>query len=243
MNSPVKVAVMLAVFALASSCVQAVATENAHQELESVCPGMARYQASHPHPDSTAPIADAPGVSNQALRRNLLEMYARDEAAGAAYRQEVDKDVPDPEVVRRLSDVRAENLLAIKVIVGSRGFPMSDQVGDDGVWAAYTLVLHADGDHAFQSALVPQLETLFKAKKIPGQVYAYLLDRTLVAEGKPQVYGTQFHSVGQDLEIRPLENVQAVDAKRQEADLPSMSDYLCYVRVRSGKSIRLPVTQ
>lgn len=214
--------------------------KDAGPTLQSECPGMAKYQDSHPHPDPAAAIVDAPGISDQALRRRLLEMYAKDEAAGTAFRHEVDKEVPDPEVVKRLNHVRADNLLAIEKIVEGHGFPTSDQVGDDGVWAAYTLVLHADGDHEFQSALVPKLEVLFKAGKVPGQVYAYLVDRTLVADGKPQLYGTQFHSVGADLEIRPLANVQAVDSKRKEADLPSMSDYLCYVRVRSGKSIRLP---
>ena len=201
---------------------------------------IASSSAAHPHPDPFAPIKEDPKVTDQPLRRQLLEMYAKDEAAGAAYEVEVDKDEPDPKVVKQLQAVREENLQTIKALVEQHDFPTSEQVGDDGVWAAYTLVLHADDDHAFQTSLVGKLASLFTAKKIPGQVYAYILDRTLVADGKPQIYGTQFHSVGEELVIRPLQDAEHVDKRRLDADLPTMSDYLCYVRVRSGRPARMP---
>lgn len=219
---------------------QAEAPGDESRTLETECPGMAHYRAAHPHPDPFAPIKEDPKVTDQSLRRKLLEMYAKDEAAGAAYEVEVDKDEPDPKVVKQLEVVRENNLQTIKALVEQHGFPTSEQVGEDGVWAAYTLVLHADGDHAFQTSLVEKLASLFAGKKIPGQVYAYVLDRTLVADGKSQIYGTQFHSVGKELVVRPLQDAEHVDSRRLAADLPTMSDYLCYVGVRSGRPARMP---
>lgn len=219
---------------------QAAALVDEFPRLDTECPGMAHYRAMHPHPDPFAPIKEDPKVTDQTLRRQLLEMYAKDEAAGAAFEVEVDKDKPDPKVVKQLKAVREDNLQTIKALVEQHGFPTVEQVGDDGDWAAYTLVLHADGDHAFQASLVEKLASLFAAKKIPGQFYAYVLDRTLVADGKPQIYGTQLHSVGKELVIRPLQDAEHVDERRLDADLPIMSDYLCYVGVRSGRPARMP---
>ncbi len=237
---PIKFSSLLFIALSGALQAQAAASSNEPPTLETQCPGMAHYQAAHRHPDPFATIKEDPKVTDQPLRRKLLAMYAKDETAGAAYEVEVDKDEPDPRVVKQLEMVREENLKTIKALVRQYGFPTSEQVGDDGVWAAFTLVQHADGDHAFQTSLIGTLAALFTAKKIPGEIYAYVLDRTLVADGKLQVYGTQFHSVGKELVIRPLQDAEHVDKRRLDADLPSMSDYLCYVRVRSGRSARMP---
>ena len=54
---------------------------------------------------------------------------------------------------------------------------------------------------------------------------AYLTDRVLVAEGKPQRYGSQFFTVDGELKPRPIEDEANVDARRKEVGLGTMAQY------------------
>ncbi len=58
----------------------------------------------------------------------------------------------------------------------------------------------------------------------PGDV-AYLTDRVLVNEGKPQVYGTQFHEVNGHPEPRPIEDPDSVDVRRAGVGLGTLAEY------------------
>lgn len=63
----------------------------------------------------------------------------------------------------------------------------------------------------------------------PGEVspshVAYLTDRVLVNERKPQRYGTQFWTVNGELEPRPIEDEANVDQRRAEVGLEPMDAY------------------
>jgi hypothetical protein len=103
-------------------------------------------------------------------------------------------------------------------------------VGRDGAEAAFTLVQHADADHAFQLEMLPLVIQAFAAGGLPAQDYALLQDRVLVGEGKPQIFGTQFRMVGQDLVPHPIEDEANVDRRRAEVGLPSLAEYLAIAK-------------
>jgi hypothetical protein len=54
---------------------------------------------------------------------------------------------------------------------------------------------------------------------------AYLTDRVLLAEGKKQIYGTQYHTVDGKMEPKPLEDPENVDRRRAEAGLEPLAEY------------------
>ena len=54
---------------------------------------------------------------------------------------------------------------------------------------------------------------------------AYLTDRVLVAEGKPQRYGTQFHRPQGGLAPRPMEAPAEVDARRAQMGLGTLAEH------------------
>ena len=68
------------------------------------------------------------------------------------------------------------------------------------------------------------------AKLPKGEVlqdnFAYLTDRVLLAEGKKQLYGTQFIQIDGKLQPRPLEDEANVDKLRATVGLPSLAEYL-----------------
>jgi len=53
---------------------------------------------------------------------------------------------------------------------------------------------------------------------------AYLTDRVLVGEGKPQRYGTQFHAIDGTQYLRPLEAPESLDSRRASVGLPSLAE-------------------
>jgi hypothetical protein len=52
-----------------------------------------------------------------------------------------------------------------------------------------------------------------------------LTDRVLLAEGKKQVYGTQFTLVNGKCKPRPLEDEANVDQRRKEVGLRPLAEY------------------
>ena len=65
-------------------------------------------------------------------------------------------------------------------------------VGGDGEHAAWLLAQHADSDPEFQRICLDLVtQAVACGEALPTEL-AYLTDRVLLAEGKPQEYGTQF---------------------------------------------------
>lgn len=61
---------------------------------------------------------------------------------------------------------------------------------------------------------------------------AYLTDRVLSAEGRPQRYGTQFHPVAGELVPRPIEEADSLDERRAAMDLCPFDEYVDSFRRR-----------
>ena len=61
-----------------------------------------------------------------------------------------------------------------------------------------------------------------------------LLDRVLVGEGKPQVYGTQGKRFedwkGKEPELEPIEDEANVDKRRAEVGLPPLAEYVKFLK-------------
>jgi len=113
----------------------------------------------------------------------------------------------------------------MKEIVAKHGWPIKAMVGMDGTRAAWLLVQHADHSVAFQRTCL----TLMEAHKETGQVsradIVYLTDRVHVNEGKPQVFGTQFHVVEGVHQPRPIRDLEKVDERRKSMGLSTLKEY------------------
>ena len=135
---------------------------------------------------------------------------------------------PDAALIARMQAIDSDNTARMKAIVKQYGWPGPDLVGRDGTEAAFLLIQHAD--HEFQKEILPLVKDAYRAKKLSGQNYALLLDRVLVAEGKPQVYGTQAKAPGlwkgHEPVLEPIEDERNVDKRRAEVGLPPLADYL-----------------
>ncbi len=125
------------------------------------------------------------------------------------------------DAVQRIDE---ENTERLGVIVERHGWPTSTLVGKDGAIAAWILVQHADLSPKFQRKCL-DLMAKVPHDEIRRSDLAYLTDRVLLAEGKKQVYGTQFTMANGKCKPRPLEDEANVDKRRKEAGLPPLAEY------------------
>jgi hypothetical protein len=97
----------------------------------------------------------------------------------------------------------------------------------DGTEAAFILVQHAD--HSFQKELLPLMQREYKAGNLSGPNYAFFLDRLLVEDGRPQIYGsraTPFEQwKGGEPALYPIADEANVDQRRAEVGLSPLAEY------------------
>jgi hypothetical protein len=157
------------------------------------------------------------GAAHRALCLELLWMAYRDQRAR--------HPLSLYGIILCLQHVDQQHTERMKVIIAEYGWPGIALVGQMGAQAAWLLVQHADHDRPFQKACLALLAAAVGAGDAATQGLAYLTDRVRVAEGLPQVYGTQFHGGDYPLTI---EDPDDVDVRRAAAGLEPLAEYVAH---------------
>ncbi len=146
------------------------------------------YPTAEPHPMS---------IADWELRYELLHRRERDQALRMRASKSTggNEAQSDPHTLRdELCSEDRDNTGWLRTVVRERGWPGRSMVGDDAARAAWLLAQHADQDPEFQRECLGLLERGVKLGEAEAADLAYLTDRVLLAEGRPQRYGTQFTS-------------------------------------------------
>jgi hypothetical protein len=166
-------------------------------------------------------------ITSPALRAQLLQMAEQDQAIRYEWIQG-GVDRPQPEVLRRMAAIDERNLNRMKAIINTYGWPGPEVVGVDGTEAAFLIVQHAE--HNFQFQTLPRVMDAFRNGKLSGPNYALLLDRVLVGDGQPQIYGTQAKPfdqwTGKEPVLYPVVDGIYIDKRRAEVGLGPLAEYL-----------------
>ena len=176
--------------------------------------------------NTQAQEAGNPSVKEPGLRQELLKRVEQDQSIrNELIRKGVER--PDPDVLARMRAIDTSNTERVRAIVRQHGWPSPELVGRDGAEAAFLIVQHSD--LAFQKEMLPLVEKAYRSGGLAGQSYALLLDRVLVGEGKPQVYGTQAKRFeewkGEEVALEPIEDEANVDKRRAEVGLFPLAEY------------------
>lgn len=173
--------------------------------------------------DAEAMQASGKSVDRPALRRELLRRKEKDQAI----RQElIDTgfDDPDKEIVQRMLKLDRENTEWLKQRIEALGrWPGTALVGEDGAKAAWLLAQHAPGMEA-KELFLRHLERAVDEGRAPGKHYAYLYDRVCLGKGHKQLYGTQWSTGEEGLELRPLAQPETVDQRRRKLGMPPIAE-------------------
>ena len=106
-------------------------------------------------------------------------------------------------------------------------------VGEDGARAAWLLVQESIEDPGLQRRCLEALEVAVESGDAEPQQYALLLDRVRMADGLPQVYGSQFVT-GRDGELEPwpVADPSELDDRRRRVGLPPFAQQEAEMRAR-----------
>ena len=125
------------------------------------------------------------------------------------------------------AQVDVDNAARMREILDEFGWPGWSLVREDGAVAAWVLIQHADLQLDLQQRGLDLMRAAVEADDTDPSDLAYLIDRVLVAEGKPQLYGTQL-GASPDGELAPRTPIQDeanVDARRAEMGLGTLEEY------------------
>lgn len=164
-------------------------------------------------------------AANDSLRQTLLAMRADDERVREELAQTgelFDGYNPKMEAVHLKNAARLEEMLA------ENGWLGKSSVGEDGAEAAWFIVQHAISRPDLQRRFLPLLKEQIEQSENPAWQAAYLEDRILSFEGKPQIYGTQFDWTERDaMSPNEIFEPEKIDERRASVGLETpYSEYI-----------------
>ncbi|MFD7641457.1 DUF6624 domain-containing protein [Kitasatospora sp. NPDC059795] len=157
----------------------------------------------------------------EALAAELTAMAAADHGAVGLANSE---DPVEQLAWRRLTARHADRLGEIMEV---HGWPTAELVGEDAARAAWLIAQHADRQLDVQRRALGLMERAVGAGGASPRELAFLRDRTLVNEGRKQVYGTQIAGVRDGAPVPwPCEDPERMDERRAEVGIPPFAEYV-----------------
>ena len=171
-------------------------------------------------------------------RDRILDLAAKDQEARSAWvewgRAHPGESVP-ASLIEAVQAADRDSRVVLEELIQQGRWPCRSREGDEVAHAAWLLAQHADEDPDLQEAALELMGRLVPREESDGSDYALLLDRVRVAQGRPQVYGTQWLTLIEGGKLRfglaaPLEDPEGVDARRAEVGLDTLAEYEATLR-------------
>ena len=157
------------------------------------------------------------------LRLRLIDLGDQDQAVR---RYDLDRLNPAQQrwVMEQMKTTDRQLTAQLKEIVAAKGWPTMKLVGVYACEDAARVLVHS-ADREFQRKMAPVVEQLAAKGEIIGTGFAPLIDQLLLADGKPQRFGTQYTVKDGKAIFEPVEDPDKVDERRAALLLPPMAEY------------------
>ncbi len=133
---------------------------------------------------------------------------------------------PNPKDLDALMEIDRVNTAWLESWVDAQGWPKRSVYGKTAANHAWLLVQHADQNKPFQKMALRLMKPLLAEDEVSKTDYAYLTDRVLRGEGKPQLYGTQWASRPDgSMEMQPTSDLAGLEARRAGMGMPTIAAY------------------
>ena len=159
--------------------------------------------------------------TDRKLSRRLIAMAKLDQSVRAP--EYVSGAVP-AKLVKKQENVDRQLTAEMKGIVARNGWPTIRLVGIEASGDAALILVHSP-DRAFQRIMLPRLQQLSQDGEIVGSSIAAIIDKLLIADGKPQRFGTQFKWANGNAEMLPVEDAAGLEQRRAKYLLPPVAEY------------------
>lgn len=124
----------------------------------------------------------------------------------------------DPEVDRQNTEILRE-------VIKKHGWPKISSVGKEVSEGAWLIAQHADHDVVFQEECLKLMQS--HENDVDRKLIAYLEDRVLKNNDKPQKYGTQW-TIEEDERLipYPIDDIDTIDQRRASMGLEPYAEYV-----------------
>lgn len=171
--------------------------------------------------DELAAIVTPRGYQDTLYQNRLLAMTRADQAL----RNSIGNGSQNEDSLKAaLHEVEVRNEAELKQLIAERGFPTLTRVGSLCNDYATYIAQHSEPEflHWFLEQAKPAADNgLFDLSWI-----AYMTDRDLIHQGKPQLYGTQLTTIDGITAFDPIEEIEHLDERRASMGLGPIADYM-----------------
>jgi len=109
--------------------------------------------------------------------------------------------------------IDSSNIAFVERLIAERGYPGQSMVGPEAGKSVWYVLQHSNKIEKY----IDTIELAAKRKELPFRLYAMMLDRHLMYQNKPQIYGTQGSTLKNGFNfIWPIENPDSVNERREE---------------------------
>ncbi len=124
----------------------------------------------------------------------------------------------------RLADQMKINYAAAKKMLDANGFPDYDMVGEPVTHKFWMMVQQMDAYPEFQMQVLRNMAGAVEQDKADKLDFAYLTDRVLLNQNKPQHYGTQvyYDEAEKTYKPHPVDNLARTNERRVVLGLPAL---------------------
>lgn len=126
------------------------------------------------------------------------------------------------ELFSLISETDSLNLIIVKELIDSMGWPGFNQVGINGSVAVFLVIQHAD--LKTQEKYLPLFIQSARKGEALWQNYALLVDRILYFKGEKQLYGTQIIKYDDKSEFVPIFDEPNVNFRRKLVGFPPIEN-------------------
>ncbi|MBI2414610.1 hypothetical protein HYV31_02055 [candidate division WWE3 bacterium] len=128
----------------------------------------------------------------------------------------------DEKFLEQMKEIDEKSTKFITEVLKDFGLPTISKVGKKSSFQSWKLVQHSP-DINLQEKYLELMEK--NMEDVNKRDYAYLKDRVLLAQGKQQIYGTQFTKTSEGkYEPINLWDISNVDTRRKEVELDTLSE-------------------
>ena len=123
---------------------------------------------------------------------------------------------------KEMEKVHIENARKLRTLIEKNGCPVLSNAGEKGVRLSWIIIMHAISLPDFIRECLTQMRLAAASQDYTLELLAYLEDRVLFFEGRPQLYGTNYD--WQDGELKPtsIQDISSLPYRRRSMGLPPM---------------------
>jgi hypothetical protein len=161
------------------------------------------------------------------MKSELRQMYLEDQRLQTYDLKKVERKEYSDSMANEFNLLCKKNTIVIKKYFNDYGYPGIKENGQDASIKFWVIAQHSDHDIDFQKKVLKAMKKELRKKNIDSRNYAYLFDRVMKNENKPQLYGTQmiWDSLGKHSLYR-IKCPKKLNIRREKMGLEIVESYV-----------------